>query len=215
MQQKLVFPPPKQNLFCRAVLSKRTLSLFLLVFIFPAAVLARQVYSPTDYLKTKRCAEVSISPNGEWIAYTVSSIRGAGEKAGLRYSELYLVSVKTGEIRSFITGKVNVHHLSWSPEGTAIAFLRKKTEKDTTQVWLIPAFGGEAVQVTDSETDVLAYHWHPDGSKIAYVAVTAKTEREKQLKGKGYEFIFYEENLKHRNLYLCELPGETGPGKVE
>ena len=215
MVKKLISPAPRQNRFRMPDLPRLTPSLFLLVFIFPAAILARQAYSPADYLKTRSCAEVSISPDGERIAYTVRSIRGAGEKAGSRYSELYLVSVKTGEIRPFITGNVNVHHISWSPKGTAIAFLRKKTEKDTTQVWSIPAFGGEAVQVTDSETDVLAYHWHPDGSKIAYVAVTPETEREKQLKEKGYEFIFYEENLKHRNLYLCGLPGETGPVEVK
>jgi len=215
MQIRPGFPFTENYRFHSAVLNRLFLALLLFVFAGTAPVFAREVYTPADYLKTRRCTEVSISPAGEWIAYTVSSIRGAGEEAGPRYSELYLVSSQTGRVRPFITGKVNVHDISWSPDGKSIAFLRKKTEKDKTQVWAIPAFGGEAVRVTGSETDVLGFRWHPDGEKIAYLAVTPPCKHEKQLKDQGYEFIYYEENLKHRNLYIIDLPGANGPGEAK
>ena len=69
----------------------------------------------------------------------------------------------------------------------------------------IPLNGGEAVQLTKSKNGVLSYQWHPSGASIGYTAFTPRTKREKLLKKKGYGFIFFEENLKHRNLYLYDL----------
>jgi dipeptidyl aminopeptidase/acylaminoacyl peptidase len=171
------------------------------------------VLSPEDALALKRSYYATISPSGEWIAYSVSVPRAADEKPGSAYVELYIVSVGTGEIRPFITGEVNVRSPLWSPDGSRIAFLTRRGEKAKTQVWMIPFDGGEAVQVTDSETGVSAFRWHPAGDRIAYIAATPDGEREKKLEDKGYGFTYYEENLKHRNLYLLEIDINGGAGE--
>jgi len=174
--------------------------------------LGAEAFSPEDALSYKSCYSVNISPNGEWIAYTVSVPRKADEEAGGAYSELYLVSVKTGEIRPFITGEVNVSSPRFSPDGTRIAFLMKRGKKAKTQVWMIPVDGGESVTVTKSKTGVSSFRWHPGGSKMAYIATAKECEKKKKLDDKGYGFIFFEENLRHRNLYIVELDesGEAG-----
>lgn len=173
----------------------------ILLFLLAVTSFARQPLSPSDILQLKMVTSAQISPDNRWIAYTVSVPRQASDKPGAAYSELYLVSVKSGEIRPFITGKVSVHQVRWRPDGQAITFLTKRGDRAKTQVWMIPLSGGEARPLTSSETGVLNYRWRPDGRQIAYSALTPATPREKALKKKGYNFVYFEENLKQRNLY--------------
>ena len=184
----------------------------MLALLFFTAALVAAPLSPEDVLKLKRTNDATISPSGEWIAYTVSVPRAASDEPGGAYSELYLVSARTGEIRSFITGPVNVSSPQWSPDGSRVAFLMARGEKAKNQVWMIPVGGGEALKITSSETSVSSFRWHPGGAKIGYVATTPQAAREKELDKKGYGFIYYEENLKSRNLYLIGVGPEGGVG---
>ncbi|MBD3178795.1 MAG: prolyl oligopeptidase family serine peptidase [Candidatus Latescibacteria bacterium] len=160
--------------------------------------------SPEDATRIKRSYNARISPDGSLIAYTVYSQREAGDEPGSGYRELYLVSTETGEVRPFITGKVNVSSPRFSPEGSRLAFLMKRGEGAKRQVWMIPVDGGESVPVTDFDTGVYMFRWHPSGDSIAFVATEPKSETEEELEEKGYRFIYFEENLKDRNIHICE-----------
>jgi dipeptidyl aminopeptidase/acylaminoacyl peptidase len=183
------------------------LSLFCLItFIFTVNLLGAgtpTVFTAQDVLKLKNCSETAVSPDGNWIAYTVSTPRCANEKPGSAYRELYMISVKTRQIKPFITGKVSVFSLRWKPDSSALAFLTRRG--DNTQVCLIPVDGGEEIQLTQWKSGVGSFQWHPKENKIAFISTEPKSEKEKNLKEKGYGFIFYEENLKHRNVYLMDL----------
>lgn len=179
-------------------------------------VTAAEALSPEDLLSLKQVTAARISPDGQWIAYTVEVPRRADEKPGEAYSELYLVAVKTGEITALLTGAVDAKSLAWKPDGSAIAFLADGEEQGTQQqVWVIPAKGGKAQQITRSESSVTDFRWHPSGKKIAYLATSPKSPREKALEEKGYKFIFYEEDLKPKNLYLLDLDNAAAGGKGE
>ncbi|NIR49727.1 S9 family peptidase, partial [candidate division KSB1 bacterium] len=184
-------------------------------FVFSQIAIASEVFTLDDLLKLKYVTSAKISPDGERIAYTVRVPRKADDEPGPAYSELHLVSVKTKQSRPFITGKVDVRSIAWRPDGSAIAFLTRRGEKAKKQVWVIPVDGGESRQVTHSETNVLSFKWHPSGDKIAFVANTPKTEREKALMKKGYDFIYFEENLKHRNLYMIDVDMSGGTKEAE
>jgi dipeptidyl aminopeptidase/acylaminoacyl peptidase len=167
------------------------------------------VVTAGDMLSVKRSYYADISPDGAWIAYTLSVPRDANDEPGGAYSELYLVSTKTGEIRPFITGKVSVGSPRFSPDGKKIAFTMSRGEKAKTQVWMIPVDGGESVQVTDADTGAGSFRWLPDGSGIAWLQMESEPKVEKDLDGKGYGFIYYEENLRNRELYIGTF-GECG-----
>jgi dipeptidyl aminopeptidase/acylaminoacyl peptidase len=170
---------------------------------FANQTLAKEPLTAKDLLNMKRVTSAKISPGGEWIAYTLHVPRQTSEKPGRAYSELYLISIKTKEIRPYIVGKQRVTSTAWRPDGQAIGFLLKRGSK--TQVWMIPVSGGEARQVTFSDTDVSGFRWHPEKNKIAYMATTPRTDRESILKERGYDFTFYEENLTDRNLYIIDV----------
>jgi dipeptidyl aminopeptidase/acylaminoacyl peptidase len=173
---------------------------------------AQEVFTAEDVFKLEYATSAQISPDGEWIAYTVSKPRGVDEDAGGRYSELHVLSTRNGNTRPFITGKVNVSSVRWAPNSQAISFLMTRGNKAKRQVWTIRVDGGEAVQTTKAKSSVIAFRWHPDGDKIAYTAVAEKSKREKKLDDKGYGFTFYEENRKHRNLYLADVEDQRVTG---
>ncbi|HVO76817.1 MAG TPA: prolyl oligopeptidase family serine peptidase, partial [Candidatus Bathyarchaeia archaeon] len=186
-----------------------------LLILVSKPVLSANPFTPEDVLKFKRAAEVAISPNGEWIACTVSVPRAASDEAGNPFSELWLVPAKGGAAKPFITGKVSVSGVSFSPDGSRIAFLMARGDNAKTQVWTIPISGGEAAQVTNAGSSVSSFRWHPAGDRIAYVATPPQPKREKELDKKGFGFIFYEENLKDRNLYVLKVGKDGGVGDAE
>jgi dipeptidyl aminopeptidase/acylaminoacyl peptidase len=181
-------------------------------FMAPASA---AVVSAEDMLSVKRSYYADISPDGNWIAYTLSVPRDANEEAGGAYSELYLVSTRTGEILPFITGKVNIGSPLFSPDGRKVGFTMSRGEKAKTQVWMIPVNGGEAVQVTDSKTGAGTFRWLPDGSGVAWLEMEPEPEIEKTLDKMGYGFIYYEENIRNRELYIGRFgaPGEKVKGE--
>jgi dipeptidyl aminopeptidase/acylaminoacyl peptidase len=185
----------------------------LLALSAPRDAVAIEIFSPEDVFKTRLAAEVSISPDGTWVAYTVRCPRKPADEPGADYRELHVVSTRNRAARPYVTGEVEVKSPRFSPDGMSIAFLMKRGAKAKTQVWVIPVAGGEARQATRSETDVSFFHWHPDGKQIGYLATSAPTKRDEKLKDEGYEFVFFEEDLRHRNLYLISL--QSGDEKTE
>jgi dipeptidyl aminopeptidase/acylaminoacyl peptidase len=53
------------------------------------------------------------------------------------------------------------------------------------------------------------------GGKLAYTAVAPESKREKELDKKGYGFVFYEEDWKHRNLYMVNVDDYRAKGDPE
>jgi len=184
------------------VLTKnRIVCTIFIAILFMGHLVGASVFTPDDVLKIKSISDVAISPDGKWVAYTVSVPREATDKAGSAYKELYIASTQKEGQRPFITGKVRISSPKWSPDGKQLAFLTKRGDDANTQVWTIPMDGGEARAITKSESSVSYFQWSPDGAYIAYLATTPKSKREQQLEKKGYDFVYFEENLKHRNLY--------------
>lgn len=190
-----------------------------LYFLIPILLLnihinAQEPLSPEELLNLKSCSGAKISSDGEWIAFTVRVPREATDKPGTAYNELYLTSSENNKTIPLIKGEVNVSSIEWKPEGSVISFLMERGDSAKTQVWGISINGGEAYPITDSETDVINYKWHPSSNKLAYTADEPPTAKEKKLKEKGYEFITYEENLKHRNLYFKSVECNSEPKQL-
>jgi dipeptidyl aminopeptidase/acylaminoacyl peptidase len=62
---------------------------------------------------------------------------------------------------------------SWSPDGTRIAFVSSRHEDwdivPASDVYLVPADGGEPQRLTETEGSCSGPSWSPDGSRIAYL----------------------------------------------
>ncbi|KZE32612.1 S9 family peptidase [Microbacterium sp. T32] len=70
-----------------------------------------------------------------------------------------------------------------SPDDATIAFLRADA-RGRTQVFLVPAGGGEPVQVTDQAGGVTDLSWSPDGTRLAFTARVVEPGRYGTVEGR-------------------------------
>ncbi|WP_046227077.1 S9 family peptidase [Paenibacillus dauci] len=110
------------------------------------------------------------SPSGEWVVYVS---RQVNDKRDGYYSHLRMIRQDGSGDYRFTSGERD-HSPAWSPDGRKLAFLRKKD--DHTQVWMIPADGGEAYAATDLKHGVASFAWSPDGSWLLLLAEENKEE---------------------------------------
>jgi acylaminoacyl-peptidase len=120
----------------------------------------RKSISIEDLYGLKFIREISLSPDGTQIAYTVEWM---DKKENKYYTNLYVVNRK-GRSRQFIRGNRNIRLPRWSPNGRFISFIQTDIKKNEAKqaLWVIPSDGGEAYAVTKEEGFFGSYSWTPD-----------------------------------------------------
>src|SRR5260221_12181595 len=73
------------------------------------------------------------------------------------------------------------------------------------QIWLISPEGGEAWQLTKSETDVAGFLWSKDGKGIAFTANDPESKSSKDRKEKFSEYDVYEKDYSQHQLFLVDV----------
>ncbi len=134
---------------------------------FAASVNARRPIEVDDLDRIRTVSAPAVSPDGEWVAYQVSTVDRAADETD---TDLWMTSWDgTTTIRLTFSGGEE-HTPRWSPDGRWLAFLSSRgLEEERDQVWLLPRAGGEAVRVTELAGEVSDYAWAPDGARIALV----------------------------------------------
>ncbi len=183
-------------------------TLLLLVAIgFCQLSYGQSVLSPDDLLNLEGTSTHDLKPDGSELIYSVYTPRNANEEPGSAHRKYYRMDLTTKESVPLFEEGLKGGSPHYNPDGSLICFTHKK-DGESTQVWAIPAAGGDMIQLTQAENGVKFYRWQPDGKGIAYLSSEPKTEREKELRKRGYDFIFYEENLKINQLFLTTLDSE-------
>jgi len=182
---------------------KKAIALTLSLASFSALA---ETISSEQLATLQQVSQAQVSPDGESIAFTRSVPRELYvEKDGLNWGELYLVDDK-GVERPYITGKVNVRHITWSVDGKTIYFLAKMGKDKFTSLYQIAKDGGQAQKVFAFKgTSISDYSLSRDNKNIAILAKPAKEKSEKQLKELGFKAQVYEEDLINQKLYVVEL----------
>jgi dipeptidyl aminopeptidase/acylaminoacyl peptidase len=118
----------------------------------------------TDMISMHRVSEPQVSPDGKWVAYTVTS---PDMEANRGASNIWVVATTDGaEIQLTRSG----HDTSpvWSPDGKTLAFLSSRG--GNSQVYLLSMDGGEAHPLTKLSTGGDTVKWSPDGKTIAFTS---------------------------------------------
>jgi dipeptidyl aminopeptidase/acylaminoacyl peptidase len=73
------------------------------------------------------------------------------------------------------------------------------------QIWVISPTGGEAWQLTKSETDVHGFHWSKDSKSIAFTATPPESKLSKDRKEKYSDYDVYEKDYQQSQLWLVDV----------
>jgi dipeptidyl aminopeptidase/acylaminoacyl peptidase len=126
-----------------------------------------------DMQKLARVGAPRLSPDGQWIAYTVSHVDTADDK---NITNLWMISWDGTQDIQLTYGKESAGDPRWSPDGKWLAFTSGRDgEAKGSQVWVFDRRGGEAHQLTNVKQDLGDYRWSPD-SKQLLLTLTEKDE---------------------------------------
>ncbi|MEE8335230.1 MAG: S9 family peptidase, partial [Candidatus Neomarinimicrobiota bacterium] len=107
-------------------------------------VSAGRKITPEDIVDLKYVSSPVLDPSGQYIAYTLSVPRGAEDKPGKSYSEIWVTQTDGSNNRRYTSPKVNSWAPQWSSQGTSFTFLSKRKADDKlVQIYAIPIHGGE------------------------------------------------------------------------
>jgi dipeptidyl aminopeptidase/acylaminoacyl peptidase len=123
---------------------------------------------PNDVYELVNAGDPRISPDGTRVAYTVTEV---DSEANDYRGAIWVVPLDgSSEPRRFTSGERRDSAPRWSPDGKWLAFASNRggDEKTPSNLYVIPAEGGEARKLTDLKESVETIAWSPDSTRIAY-----------------------------------------------
>jgi dipeptidyl aminopeptidase/acylaminoacyl peptidase len=125
----------------------------------------RRAITFADYIALKAVSDPQLSPDGKWVAYTVST---PSLQDNRNVARVWVVEVATGRSRQVTNGPGSDRQPRWSPDGKTLAFIA--TREGGAQIWLLPIAGGDARKVSSLPDGASDPVWLPDGSGLLVVS---------------------------------------------
>ena len=119
-------------------------------------------FSIDDALNLKNVRSPKISPDGKWIAFTVSELDLEKDKSETR---IWMIPTGVGDAIPMTSKGYSASQPRWSPDNKYLSFLAAKND-GKTQVWTLNLLGGEAQQLTKIKQGVSGHEWSPDGKRL-------------------------------------------------
>ncbi len=198
------------------MLKSFTYSFLSLMFFITAALTAQEnTFTSYDLLRMKYAVETSVSPDGNYIAYTIFVPRPLSDEAGPDYRYLSVYDIIKNTSYGVLGNKINVSSIAWTPDSKFITFRAKLEDDEETQVYQISPEDIEPIRLTSLETSVIKYEFSKNGYDLAYIALAPKVSLKVELLDKGFDAEIYEEEYRDRNLYVLHLKtGSTDPRQL-
>lgn len=143
----------------------RPIVLLVIAATLVVAQTGRRPLKLDDLARFRNVSDPQISPDGQWIAYTVSTIDVKEDKSN---THIWLAKYDGTNDRQITFSNDSEGAPRWSPDGKFLAFTSSRPGKAKgNQIWLLDRSGGEAYQLTEVKGRLQGYEWSPDSKRLA------------------------------------------------
>lgn len=125
-----------------------------------------------DIINLKAINDPQISPDGQWIAFTVSTSDLKKDKSE---TQIWMIPSSGGEAIPMTAKGYSANQPKWSSDNKYLSFLAAKPD-GKTQVWTLNRLGGEAQQLTKIVQGVSGHEWSPDSKRLLLTIRDPKPE---------------------------------------
>ena len=137
---------------------------------------SRRRFNLDDVARLREVRDPHCSPDGQAIAYVVSSIDAKEDKS---ISHVWMVGIDGKDDRQITSSQDSESSPRFSPDGRYLAFTSSRPGKTKgNQVWLLDRKGGEASQLTELKGRLQGYEWSPDSKRLALVVADPDPDAE-------------------------------------
>ncbi len=168
-------------------------------------------------LEMRSVSAPRIAPDGRHVVYEESRTNW---EANAFETDLWLADVATGETRLLTLAAKSSTDAAWSPDGRWIAFLSDRvaplpdSPAGRKQVYVMPADGGEAQQLTKMENGVNAFEWAPDSKRIALSAQAPEAKAMKDRKDTFGDYHVIHADYPMVHLWVVDVPQTDAAGRT-
>ena len=128
---------------------------------------AKNYIQPRDSYKMQTIGAPKLSPEGEWILYSLRTVDTVKDKYK---SQLFMIDAKGTQEPFALTHQAEgPSNYKWSPDGKYISFMAKSKSEikgGGAQVYLLDRRGGEPFQLTSIAGEIDDYQWRQDGKEL-------------------------------------------------
>lgn len=178
---------------------------FFLIIFYAAGISQNRAISYEDLFKIQNVNEVSISPDKNFIAYTLIVPRPLSDKPGPNYSNLFVYDLSKNSSKQIFKENLNISSLQWSKNSGEIYFIAKFEDEKFSQLYSVSRDGGKPKKVFSDNANILSYQISPDGNQIAFIRLDDMNVKKSDLLAKGFDAEIYEEEYQNRNFYIFDI----------
>jgi dipeptidyl aminopeptidase/acylaminoacyl peptidase len=123
-----------------------------------------------DMMKMKRLGETAVSPDGKWLAYSVTTVE---LNQNAKTAELWVQAIAGGEPKKLAVGQPGDSGIEFAPDGHSVLFLSGRDGGQ--QVWradfdAATGTASNAKKLTSIATEADGAKWSPDGKSIVFTS---------------------------------------------